>query len=205
MQSDDGAALDLAGICPQRINFGVIATGFIYQLRFSVQNNSISPMRMRVSVTPLDDEVNAIKLVFPPEIVAPGLAAALILEVEAEYPSSARYLITVAQNHSAAVYTREAEANIVSTETFKHVKKSLSLQKRPIHQPNVTVIGNLPLCDSFPEASLSAATSSELALMDEEEIDDLLFLPMAPNTYWDPFDKCLRVDPQLGQVSYNMY
>jgi hypothetical protein len=207
MQTDEGAnAMDLATILPCRINFGVVATGFIYQLKFSVQNNSTTPMRMRVTVTPLDDEPNAIKLVTPPEIVAPGLAAALTLELEAEYPASARYLITVAQNHSSAIYTKEVEANIVSTETFKHVKKSLTLQNRPIHQPNVIVIGNIPYYDTFTEVtqSLSAATSSELALMDDDEIEDLFFLPMALNTYWDPFDKCLRVDPQLGQVQISI-
>jgi hypothetical protein len=37
-------------------------------------------------------------------------------------------------------------------------------------------------------------------LMDLDEIEDMLLFPLAPNTYWDPFDKKLRIDPGLSKV-----
>jgi len=195
-------AEDLATIHPHRIDFGVIPVGFLYQLKFSIQNNANSPMRMRLTVIPLDNEPNSIRLVALPEIVAPGLSTPLVLELTAEWPSSARYLITVSQNHSNTVYRKEVEANVVSSETFKHVKKSLTLQKRPLYHTNVSVVGNIPVFEQPMEMSysLSAATSSELALMDDDDIEDLMLLPMVPNTYWDPFDKVLRLDPVMGRV-----
>jgi hypothetical protein len=137
-----------------------------------------------------------------PDIVAPGLAAVLYLELTAEFPMSSRFMLTVTQNHSSAVYTKEVEANVVSTETFKHVKKSLILQKRPVYQPNVKVIANIPYFDTLTEElpNYSSATFSEAVLMDDDDIDDLLSLPMTHNLYWDPFAKCLRMDQKLGKV-----
>ncbi len=41
--------------------------------------------------------------------------------------------------------------------------------------------------------------------MDDDEIEDLLSLPMAKNIYWDPFEKCLRIDPLLGKVFLTLY
>ena len=39
------------------------------------------------------------------------------------------------------------------------------------------------------------------ALMDEQDIDDLLNIPMTPTLYWDPKGKCLKVDKEAGKVS----
>jgi hypothetical protein len=100
------------------------------------------------------------------------------------------------------VYTKVVDVNVVSAETFRHVKKSLILQKRPIYQPNVTVVGNIPNFDTLTDdlPNYSSATFSEAVLLDDDDIDDLISLPMAHNIYWDPFAKCLRIDPKLGKV-----
>ena len=37
--------------------------------------------------------------------------------------------------------------------------------------------------------------------MDEQDIDDLLNIPMTPTLYWDPKGKCLKVDKEAGKVS----
>lgn len=160
-------------------------------------------MRIRVVCTPLKGENNTIRLVNLPDIIAPGLATNLLLELTAEFPMSSRFMVTVSQNHSNEVYSKEVEANVVSAETFKHVKKSLVLQKRPIYHANVRVVANIPDFDGVNDdlQNYSSATFSEAALLDEEDIDDLLSLPMVHNVYWDPFSKCLRLDPKLGKVN----
>jgi hypothetical protein len=196
MEPTEQEETDLAIIYPQRLNFGVVSAGFLYKYKLSVQNNTTTPMRIRVSCTPIKNEQNAIRLMNLPDIVAPGLAAVLYLELTAEFPMSSRFMLTVTQNHSSAVYTKEVEANVVSTETFKHVKKSLILQKRPVYQPNVKVIANIPYFDTLTEElpNYSSATFSEAVLMDDDDIDDLLSLPMTHNL-------CLRMDQKLGKVT----
>ena len=195
--------VDKVIIGPAKLNYGVVSAGFLYNYKFTVQNNTKSPMRIRIACSPLKGESNTIRLVHLPNIIAPGLATTLFLELTAEYPMSSRFLLTVTQNHSDEVYTKEIEANVVSTETFKHVKKSLVLQKRPIYQPNVKVVANIPDFDTMGEDLhnySSSATFTEAALLDEDDINDLLSLPMVHNVYWDPFAKCLRLDPKLGKI-----
>jgi len=195
--------VDKVIIGPAKLNYGVVSAGFLYNYKFTVQNNTKSPMRIRIACSPLKGESNTIRLVHLPNIIAPGLATTLFLELTAEYPMSSRFLLSVTQNHSDEVYTKEIEANVVSTETFKHVKKSLVLQKRPIYQPNVKVVANIPDFDTMGEDLhnySSSATFTEAALLDEDDINDLLSLPMVHNVYWDPFAKCLRLDPKLGKI-----
>lgn len=192
-------------IYPERLDFGIVSAGFLYKLKFSVQNNTTTPMRIRLTTSPLKGSQNTIRLVNFPDIVAPGLEAVLYLELTAEYPMVSKFLLSVAQNQSSEVYTKEVDANIVSAETFKHVKKSLILQKRPIYEPNVTVFANIPNFDTLTEDLLnhsSSATFSEAILLDDDDIEDLLNLPTAHNVYWDPFSKCLRLDPKLGKVQH---
>lgn len=204
MDTEDYQEFAKATIHPLRLDYGVVSAGFLYNLQFSVQNNTKSPMRIRVSCAAVKGEQNTIRLINLPEIVAPGLASTLNLELTAEFPMNSKFTISVSQNHSNVIYTKDVEANVVSSETFKHVKKSLVLQKRPIYQPNVRVIANIPFFDSMNDdlQNFSSATFSDAVLMDEEDIDDLLSLPMAYNVYWDPFEKCLRLDPLLGKVLY---
>jgi hypothetical protein len=202
-QAEAHKECDKATINPERLNFGVISAGFLYKLKFSVQNNAKSPMRIRVACSTIKGGQNTIRLVNLPDIIAPGLSAVLYLELTAEFPTVSTFLVTVTQNHSTAVYTKEVDANVVSAETFKHVKKSLVLQKRPIYEPNVAVFANIPNFDTLTDDLVnysSSATFSEAVLLDDDDIEDLLSLPMAHNIYWDPFSKCLRLDPKLGKV-----
>jgi hypothetical protein len=125
---------------PNRINFGVIAQGFLYQLKFNVQNNTKEPLRIRVLIDPFDStEMNVIRLKeLPDNPVAPGLCTQLILELTAEHLNTSRFILTITQNLTNMIYYKDVEANIVNIRTFKHVKKSLSLQNRPIYHANVS-------------------------------------------------------------------
>ncbi len=195
---------DVIGIFPKRLYFGIISNGFIYRLKFAIKNNSLLPLRIRVLCTSPEHEYNPIRLVTFPEKIAPGMSCAMILELTAEHVRNSSFVLKVTQDFNKVVFTRVIEANIVNVETFKHVKKSLQLQKRPIYRKNVEVVGPAPTVEQLSIHSISTSLS-ENVLMDDEEIEDLLGMPLTKNMYWDPVDKCLRMDPELGKVRHAAY
>ena len=198
--STTGSPIDIIGISPKRLFYGVVSSGFYYNLKFAVQNNSLNPIRVRMTVHPCDGEKNTVRLVNLPDKIAPGMATSITLELTAETPGIAMFTLQVSQSSDPRIYTRLVEAHVVTPETFKYVKKSLELQKRPIYRANVTMVTSIPGIDAMSLAT-PATTFSEALIMDDEDISDLLSFPMATNVYWDPFEKCLRIDPQLGAVS----
>jgi hypothetical protein len=194
----------LIGIFPKRLYFGIISNGFIYRLKFAVKNNSLLPLRIRVVCLPMENDPNPIRLVTFPEKIAPGMSCELMLELSAELVHNSHFELRITQDHNKSVFIRQIEANIVTVETFKHVKKSLQLQKRPIYRNNIEVVGPVATVEQLSVHSFTT-NQSENILMDDDEIEDLLSLPMAKNIYWDPFEKCLRIDPLLGKVMSALY
>ena len=195
----NGTPMDIISISPKRLFYGVVSLGFYYNLKFSIQNNSLNPVRVRVTIQPNEGEKNSVRIVNIPDKIAPGMATAITLELTAEVAGISGFTLQVTQSSDPRIYTKLVEAHVVTPETFKYVKKSLELQKRPIYRANVSVITSIPGMDAMSLAT-PATTFSEALIMDDEDINDLLDFPMAPNVYWDPFEKCLRIDPQLGTV-----
>lgn len=191
----------IVGITPKRLFYGVVAAGFYYNLKFSVQNNSLVPIRIRIACTPYEGEQNAIRVVYLPDKIAPGMSVQMTLELTAEFVASSMFTLQISQSADPRVYSRLVEANVISPETFKYVKKSLQLQNRPIYRHNVTSVGGITN-PSYENGSISTPVTSfsETLIMDDEDIEDLLDLPMVQNSYWDPFSKLLRLDPECGRV-----
>ena len=127
----------------------------------------------------------------------------LFLELTAESVATSSFQLTITQDYNSLVFTKTVEANVVSVDTFKHIKKALQLQKRPVYRRNVTVVSTVPDLENLSaSASASFATgNATLLLMDTDDIDDMLDYPLSDNVYWDPFEKCLRIDPLLSKVS----
>lgn len=191
----------VVGISPQRLFYGVVSAGFYYNLKFSVQNKSLSPIRIRISCTPFEGEKNAIRIVYLPDKIASGMSVQMTLELTAEFVCSSMFTLQVSTSADPRVYSRLVEANVISPETFKYVKKSLTLQKRPVYRANVSSAGPIQNVDGEGGSISTPITSfSETLIMDDEDIDDLTSLPMVQNTYWDPFSKMLRIDPEVGRV-----
>jgi hypothetical protein len=188
---------DCLSITPKEINFGVISSGFIYTLNFSIRNNLLVPIRIKIALTPQEGELNLIRLLYIPDKIAPGMATDITLELIADFPNTSIFVVNISQSHNSDVFTRVIEAHVVTIETFKHVKKSLELQKRPVFASNVRQVGSSA---AMNEVHSSVASSDHLLLMDDDDIDDITSFPQAPNVYWDPFSKVLRIDPILGQV-----
>jgi hypothetical protein len=194
------SAIPIINILPDKLKFGVISSGFYYTLKFSIKNNTLSPMRVRVDCYPTEGEKNSIRLAQLPDIIAPGMTTQIVLELTTEHVGQSSFRIKIGQNLTPLVFERIVDAHIVTPETFRYVKKSLHIQKRPIYFTNVELVGPMVgIYNTLTQASV-ATTFSETLIMDDEDMDDLFDLPMAPNVYWDPFSKCLRIDPQLGEV-----
>jgi len=198
---EDKAENDLLSITPTKLFFGVVSSGFYYNLKFSVKNVSLIPIRIRIVCNCVEeDNKNSLRLVNLPDKIAPGMIVQVPIELAAEVPGVSMFTVSISQNVNSVVYSRFVEANVVSPETFKYVKKSLQLQKRPIYRPNVTLISYIPGSDFFSMGT-SSTTFSEALIIDDEDLDDMLSFPITSNVYWDPFDKCLRIDPLLSKVS----
>lgn len=196
--SDPG---DCLSILPKDLDFGVISSGFIYTLKFHVRNNLLAPIRIHVTLTPQEDELNLIRLLHMPDKIAPGMSTLLTLELIADYPTTSMFILNISQSHNKMVFTRVIEALVVNVETFKHVKRSLQLQKRPIYNAMVQQVGSSAAMHESLSLTNNASSSDHLLLMDEDDIEDVTSFPQAPNVYWDPFSKVLRVDPELGRIS----
>lgn len=124
----------------------------------------------------------------------------LFLELTAESVTTSSFLLTITQDYNSLVFTKTVEANVVSVDTFKHIKKALQLQKRPVYRNNVTVVSVALDFENVSAIQSQTTGNATLLLMDTDDIDDMLDYPLADNMYWDPFDKCLRIDPELCKV-----
>jgi hypothetical protein len=191
----------LLSISPRRLFYGIVSSGFIYNLTFSIKNNLLIPLRVRIVLIPKNGELNSIELKTIPEIISPGLSINISLELCADFVYNSLFDLHIYQSSSDEIIKKIVEANIVNPETFKQVRKSLQLQNRSIYRSNITVVGSS--LGQFEEKSLSTLKSSNPdVFLDEDDIEDMQDLPMTPNIFWDPFHKILRLDPQLGKVFF---
>lgn len=190
---------DLLSIAPTKLYYGVVSSGFYYNLKFSIKNLSLNPIRIRIGCKNLEESKNSLRLVNLPDKIAPGMIVQVTIELSAEVAGVSMFTVNITQNVNSSVYSKVVEANIVSPETFKYVKKSLQLQKRPIYRQNVTLVSTIPGNDMLSMGT-SSTTFSEALIIDDEDLDDMLAYPITTNVYWDPFEKCLRIDPGLSKV-----
>lgn len=203
-----GNNVDVISIIPSRLFYGVVPIGFYYNLKFAIKNNMMTPLRIRLSIIPGPNELNVLRIINIPNMIAPGCTENITIELMAESNGISFFTLEIVQNYNQIIYRSMIEAHIVSTETFKYIKKSLQLQKRPIFREGVTMMSSIPgFSETFSlvTQSQSQGSFSETAIMDEDDLDDLYSLPTGPNIYWDPFSKCLRIDPLLGRVSLFYY
>jgi hypothetical protein len=193
-------ACGIITIAPSKLVFGVISSGFFYNLKFTVQNNSLCPIRIRATIESREDERNKLRILNLPDRVAPGMCINITVELTAEIPGISYFDLRIVQNLDTTIFTQLIEAQVVNSETFKYVRKSLELQKRPIYRPNVSMLTSISGMVDATSHGTTATTFSEALIMDDEDINDLLSFPMSSNVFWDPFDKMLRIDPRLGGV-----
>ena len=210
--SQSQEAKDFFEIKPDYLSFGCVCQGFIYELNMSIANKSLRPMHIRVSCISYKGEKNRLKSNFEPKKVAPGMSINVVLEYHADYPTTSNFEIRIARGINEETISTNVSAYVVPMDIFKNIAKSLQLQKKRLYRNGVKPVGttNTILLDeksiisrstSSPTQGL-AATASILseALMDEDDIEEFLDLPIFRNTYWDPRIKQMFIDEKIGNI-----
>ena len=204
---------DLFQISPDYLSFGCVCQGFKYEMNVNITNKSLRPMHIRLACIPYNGEKNQLKSNFEPKKVAPGMSINVILEYHADYPTTSNFEIRVARGINEDTITTNVSAYVVPMDIFKNIAKSLQLQKKSLYRNGIKPVGItqtivldeksvLTRSTSSPTQGGAAATASILseALMDDDDVDEFLDLPMFKNLYWDPRTKQMFLDKTLGQV-----
>lgn len=199
-------------VSPKFLSYGCICQGFVYHLTISLTNKSVNPTAIRLNCIPLSvDEKNRIKCIFEPKKIAPGMSVSIVLEYHAEIVNSnSSFELIITQGIASGVLKLPVNAYVVPVDIFKDVTKSLQLQKRPIYRNGIkpvraiisTMDGSTILNQSttIGSGAITENIMSE-ALMDTEDVEELLDMPFVSNVYWDPIKKKLIVDKDLGKVT----
>jgi len=200
----------LIEIFPHLLSFGCVCQGFIYNLVMTVVNKGKRPQTIRITCSPdMQEEFdgkNKLRSKYEPKKIAPGMSINITLELVAEHSARSEFKLLIAQAINEAIITRIVKAHVVPLEVFKGVSKSLQLRNQPIYRAGVfpvdTVFNPETAGSIISGAGMSASAETALteAIMDEEDIGELLDLPIIKNVYWDPRTKKLILGPILGKV-----
>jgi len=201
-------------IFPKYLSFGLVCQGFVYHLTLTLTNKGMKPTTIRLNCVPTNpaDEKNKTRIIYEPKKIAPGMSTTIVIELIADYHLHSSFDFSIAQGLSDEVMRSPVTAFVVPVDIFKNIAKTLQLQKRPIYRNGVQPIrASLTFEDRSTTLSfLGGATPTNNtenllseALMDSEDVDDILELPILSNVYWDPHSKLLRMDKTLGGVDVN--
>mmetsp|Transcript_8092 Transcript_8092/g.8116 ORF Transcript_8092/g.8116 Transcript_8092/m.8116 type:complete len:206 (+) Transcript_8092:145-762(+) len=197
---------------PTNLDFGCVAQGFIYNLDVLITNSGTKPQRIKVTcVKRKGSDVNNVTASSISQQFASGMTAAVKIELRAETSAgSSLYEVIITAEHDQAEIRAMVTSLIIPMEIFKYFAKSLILQKRPVIKNGVSVtgittVGNIAaagaVSGTLDEKSLfsdkgTAVSNSTTGqsifleyLMDDQDIEDILEIPMAYNMYWDPTSK----------------
>jgi hypothetical protein len=188
-------------VLPEHLSFGCVSQGYVYSLVVTVINKGDKPQALRVTVNQQEKEVNRLRSHFVPIKIAPGTKQHFNIELVAEHAGAAAFTLCFEQELNRKVETKRVNALVVPLDVFKHVAKSLTLQKRPIYRNGVSVVGAI----GGPDESRSIVTGSGAsvlseAIMDEADLDELLELPLVDGVYYDHHSQTLRTDAALCAV-----
>lgn len=192
--------------------------------RFKVQCTSRKFSRKTTTDGSERSNSNPIKATYDSSPVAPGLSTIVVLELKAECLGVSEYELVVTQSLSSAQVSKPITARIISLDAFRSISQALP-NKDAIYAPGVKPVpvpAEKPPAPSSPRetapaspeshntltgkplASLpSAASLITESLLGEEDIDDLIAMPMLFNQYWDPIELKLMIDPALSKVLVN--
>ncbi len=186
---------------PSHLSFGCVSAGFVYRLQVSVANKGSRPQILKVAVIPDEDERNRIKTNFVPMKIAPGVKQSFSLDLYAEESASTSFTLIVEQSVNRMEVRTPVKALVVPIDVFRHVVKSLTLQKRPIYRNGVSVVGALGATDDSRSIITSGGASvlSE-AIMDDADMEEMMELPLVDGLYYDSHAGVVKFDEKLAAV-----
>lgn len=186
---------------PSHLSFGCVSAGFVYKLQVSVANKGSRPQILKVAVIPDEGEKNRIKTNFVPMKIAPGVKQSFSLDLYAEESASTSFTLVVEQSVNRMHVKTPVKALVVPIDVFRHVVKSLTLQKRPIYRNGVSVVGALGSTDDSRSIVTSGGASvlSE-AIMDDADMEEIMDLPLVDGLYYDSHSQLIKFDEKLAAV-----
>jgi len=196
--NDDKPYVD---VFPEHLSFGCVAAGYVYSLKVSLVNKGPKPQafRIRCSHDEHRDE-SSLRVKFVPCKLAPGVRQDFSLELIAHSSGAINFELFVTQGLNKLTLPYTAKALVVPLEVFKHVAKSLTLQKRPIYTNGVVVLGQIGSADDSRSVVTGRASVLSEAMMDDGDMDELRDLPLVEGTFWDAVNKRIVCDAELCRI-----
>jgi hypothetical protein len=188
-------------VLPEHLSFGCVSQGYVYQMVVTVINKGDAPQALRVTVSQSETEHNRLRSHFVPVKIAPGTKQMFNIDMIAEHAGAAAFSLHIEQGLNRRTEIKRVNALIVPLDVFKHVAKSLTLQKRPIYRNGVTVKGAIGGMDESRSivTGTGASVLSE-AIMDEADLEEMLDLPLVDGVFFDHVSRTLQVDEKLCAV-----
>jgi len=188
-------------VFPHHLSFGCVAAGYVYSLKVSMVNKGPKPQAFRVT-SPAQNtrEETRLRVKFVPAKIAPGVRQEFSLELIAHSTGAISFDLFITQGINKLTLPFSVKALVVPLEVFKHVAKSLSLQKRPIYTNGVEVLGQIGSVEDSRSIVTGRASVLSEAMMDEGDLDELQDLPLVEGTYWDAVQKRIVTDPGLCKI-----
>ena len=194
-------------IAPSHLSYGCVSQGFVYNLSVTIINKSPKPQSVKIMVDPLttnpaaEDKLNRIKVNFVPIKIAPGVKQSFSLDLYAEHVGNSIFELTVEQSMNRFKYTKQIKALIVPVDVFKHVAKSLRLQKRPIYRNGIVVVGAIGTTDDSRSIVTSGGASVlSDAIMDDADLQELAEIPLVQGLFFDHHKGKLCFDSKSCEV-----
>jgi len=189
-------------VFPEHLSFGCVAAGYVYSLRVSMVNKGPKPQafRIRCAHEPKDRDESRLRVKFVPSKLAPGVRQDFSLELIAHSTGAINFELLITQGINKLTLPFPVKALVVPLEVFKHVAKSLSLQKRPIYTNGVVVLGQIGSMDDSRSIVTGRASVLSEAMMDEGDLDELQDLPLVEGVYWDAVRKRIVTDAELCRI-----
>lgn len=188
-------------IFPEHLSFGCVAAGYVYSLKVSIGNKGPKPQAFRIHCATIPEQQESrLRVKFVPLKVAPGVRQEFSLELIANSTGALIFELQITQGVNKVTVPFAVKALVVPVEVFKHVAKSLTLQKRPIYTDNVVVLGKIGSSDDSRSIVTGRASVLSEEIMDDADLTELMELPLVEGTYWDATAKKIVTDKELCRI-----
>jgi hypothetical protein len=186
---------------PDPLTFGTVCEGFVYRIRVLLSNHGPAMDRFRV-VTSADNECdpNTITCDYKIKNVAPGVGTYFTLELRAVESFQSTYALLITRGSTKQTETLTINAQVIPKDIFKRIARSLMIRNKGIYSQGVVCAGAIVGEGGGPSVTSGAPTIYSEALIDDDELDELVELPILQQNYWDPYKKQLCVDEDLCRV-----
>lgn len=182
-------------ISPENSQFGFVSYGYLYNLKITVTNHGSEMGRFRIAISNSTNDKNLLKCTYAPVVLAPGVSSAFIIELETKEAMSYEFNLNVSSDLSEHIIVKKYSVIILALPVFRSVAKFLHLHGKDIHTSGVKCI-EARLSDYPVSPSVLTAETT----LTDEDIEEILDIPLLENTYWDPYKRKICVDRQLSEV-----